>query len=261
MRIIKRLEFMALPAGTLYHEVRMPDEVLQELRVKGETLGTGKDDGGWNYTPLDQAQITGTFENPEDIIEEAISDDREFTMDYKWPQRDGMFNKDSEVLYMVYSRSDAQRLIDFLTLSANASEKLEVRRLHSVSEETRELAARVNKDNPELKKELRNLKSQIKAPHWLSAIGSYAVGEEPTEGGKEAIDNISATFTRMLKFDIFKANNGIETFVDYLAGAAGFFVTPDPDLDKIFVYDEVPDIKFTGLKAIDRLKPNRKVGE
>jgi hypothetical protein len=261
MRIVKRLEFMALPAGTLYREVRMPDENLQDLRVKGETLGTGKDDGGWNYTPLDQAQITGTFENPEDIIAEAIADDREFTMDYKFPNRDGMFHKDNEVLYMVYSRTDAQKLIDFLTVAADAAEKLETRRAHSVSEETRELAARINKEHPELKKELRNLKSQLKAPHWLSAIGSIAVGEEPTEGGKEAIDNISATITRMLKFDVFKTNGGVDQFVDYLAGAAGFFVTADPDLVKIFVYDEVPDIKFTGNKAIDRLKPNRKVGE
>lgn len=261
MRIVKRLDFMALPAGTLYREVTMPDEFLQDLRVKGETLGTGKDDAGWNYIPLDQAQITGTFEDPEDIVKGAIDEDREFTMDYKFPNRDGMFNKDNEVRYLVYSRTDAQKLIDFLTLSAEAAEKLEVRRLHSVSEETRELAAKINKEHPELKKELRNLKAQIKAPHWLSAIGSYAVGEEPSEGGKEAIDNISATFTRMLKYDVFKAKNGIDVFVDYLAGAAGLFVTADPDYVKIFVYDEVPDIKFTGNKAIDRLKPNRKVGE
>lgn len=261
MRIVNREKFSACPAGTLYREVQVDQEKFGPILVKQEGRNKNKD-GEWYFRRLDlcgSVLDNDEYVDGDKVIALALKGDLEFEFNYET----NILNHkpDPNIRYAVYSQDDTAALTAFLNTCSGQAKYFEYRQTRAAGTDCKSLSESILNDNPDLKIEVRHLKSQLKAPHWHNAIGAYAVGEEPTEASREAVDNISATLTRMLKFSVFKNEDDSTKFVDFLAGSCGFLVSPVPDMTNLFTYDEVPSIQFTGLKAMDRYKPNRKVGE
>lgn len=260
----KRAEFLALPAGTLYQEITDLNDadIMDGLRIKADTCG-----GDFNYFPMwSPVDLElGLIEVPDgknDLQYLVENPDVHWEIDYSETKRNGMNNTDEEVCYAIYEQSDIEKFIAFIRAVTGQAGMIEKRRTDAVSEESKNLVSELYKRQPELRKEIRTLKSQLKAPYFLSAVGAIAVGGEPSLEDKEAIENISRTFTRILTGNPeFADKNADQKFADFIAGATGMLIHKYEDRVRIYCYTEVPDLRFDGSKAIDTLRSNRKPGE
>ncbi|TDZ92131.1 hypothetical protein CCUG60885_04245 [Mycobacteroides salmoniphilum] len=110
MRLVKKPEFVTLPAGTLYCELR-EKWVFGELRLKGETIS--EDD----YWVRELDWIDG--DDPGEIFDrlEAMASDS--SVSFPAPEsysRGGNFRDDT--MFLVYERDDVVALITDLILPA-----------------------------------------------------------------------------------------------------------------------------------------------
>lgn len=260
--IAKREEFLKLPAGTLFRKISLPGgDLMDGLMVKADTAGND-----FNYYPMwDAVDLEYEGHDVPDgrtMISWAVEHDLPFEIDYHETKRDGLNDTDDEVCYAIYERADVDKFIAFLQGVTGHAGMIEKRREESISEETKNLVANLYKRQPELRKEVRTLKSQLKAPYFLSAIGTIAVGGEPSAEDKEAVENISRTFTRILTGNPeFADKNADQKFIDFIAGSTGMLIHKYEDRVRIYCYTEVPDLRFDGARAIETLRPNRKPGE
>lgn len=261
--IRKREDFLKLPSGTVFQVISDLNEadIMDGLRVKSDTIG-----GDFNYFPmwspvdleLDLIEVPEGVNDLQYLVENP---DTHWNIDYSETKRDGMNNRDDEVCYAIYEQSDIEKLIGFIREGAGHAGMIEKRREESVSDEVKLLVADICKRRTELRKEIRTLKGQIKAPYFLSALGTIAVGGEPSLEDKEAIENISRTFTRILTGNPeFAGKDADQKFIDFIAGATGLLIHKYEDRVRIYCHSEIPDLRFDGTRAIDALRPNRKPG-
>jgi len=109
MRIVKRPEFLKMPAGTLYSKYEHC--VFGDLNIKEETLATGND---WFYQQIaDSIESTGT-ENFSDKLHESAETGKSLGMDFDCLGRDGCFEDDNQ-MFAVWERADVNALIQRLT--------------------------------------------------------------------------------------------------------------------------------------------------
>ena len=105
MRIVKRTEFVTLPAGTLYSEYE--SVVVGDLQIKGDTLPSGND---WFYQDIVYAVDADI---PAEAFIRAEETGESLSMDFHCETRDGSFEPDNR-LYIVWERADVLALIERL---------------------------------------------------------------------------------------------------------------------------------------------------
>ena len=257
----KREEFLKLPSGTVFRKISLPEaDLMDGLMIKADTTGTD-----FNYYPMwDAVDLEYDGHDVPDgmnMITYAVKNDLPFEIDYHETKRDGLNDRDDETCYAIYEQRDIDKFIAFLQGVTGHAGMIEKRRDDAISEETKNLVAELYKRQPELRKEVRTLKSQLKAPYFLLALGTYATGGEPSLEEKEAIENISRTFTRILTGNPeFADRSADEKFINFIAGSTGLLIHKYEDRVRIYCHTEVPDLRFDGTRAIETLRPNRKPG-
>lgn len=108
MRILRRKEFLALPAGTIYAKGK--EWYFNGLEIKHETTGI-KGDDWWS---LDPAWIEGTGDGPGgwfDTLEKMLETGASHPMDDSI-SRDGYF--ESDALFLIFEKGDLLTLREFI---------------------------------------------------------------------------------------------------------------------------------------------------
>lgn len=105
MRIVNRKEFISMPSGTVYSHY-MP-QVSEGLMIKGDTWTND-----WLYQDLLFNVEGGSSDEASDKLTDAEENGTSFKLDLDCGSRDGMFDEDQ--LFMVYEKSDIERLIESL---------------------------------------------------------------------------------------------------------------------------------------------------
>lgn len=109
MRIVKRVEFLTLPAGTLFNEYEPC--VSCDLRVKGDTLHSND----FNYAPLSDVSVIKSRSSEEffDMLFRAAETGESMETEFDCGNRDGMYDPPDR-LYMVWEQADVDGLIKAL---------------------------------------------------------------------------------------------------------------------------------------------------
>ena len=107
MRIVKREEFMKMPANTVFSKVA--PWFIDELMIKGDTSCTGVD---FYYQSIQDAIKSDSSEDFFHRLEDSQLTGRELEMDFNYEGRDGLFDKDQ--MFAVWSARDVRSLIDRL---------------------------------------------------------------------------------------------------------------------------------------------------
>lgn len=105
MRIVNRKEFLSMPSGTVYSHY-MP-QVSEGLMIKGDTWTND-----WLYQDLLFNVEGESSDEASDKLTDAEENGTSFKLDLNCGSRDGMF--DENQLFMVYEKSDIERLIEAL---------------------------------------------------------------------------------------------------------------------------------------------------
>lgn len=111
MKIVDRIAFMKLPAGTMYHEYQ--PVIFGELMVKGSTQWPTQPHLAGDYTELSLTYANTDAEpNNTDVnmfVIDRERDGRSFAFDYEGWGGNGSY--DREQLYCVYEREDVVNLM------------------------------------------------------------------------------------------------------------------------------------------------------
>jgi len=112
MRIVKRKEFLTLPSGTVYQKY---DDLSAagELHVKRETCGND-----WICTAIDGHHLA-EVPSGSDCTYAMYSWERgeDLGIDIERCYRDGLFEKEDEMSFLVWSKEDVSRLIKLLEVA------------------------------------------------------------------------------------------------------------------------------------------------
>ena len=116
MRIIRRPEFLRLPANTVFSEYEHC--YFGPLMIKGDTLN----DNDWSEQQIADAIKAHDSGEWTDLLFAAADQGKHLTFDFYYEGRDGSFDPDSK-MYAVWDRSDVEQLITRLgeCLSASAT--------------------------------------------------------------------------------------------------------------------------------------------
>ncbi|MCP4536249.1 MAG: hypothetical protein GY832_03810 [Chloroflexi bacterium] len=103
MRIVKRAEFLALPAETLF--CKFTPNIFHDLRIKGETL-----ENDFYYQNIKDA-VDCIYSNAmHEILDDGVYVAARFGLDFNSQFRDGLFEGD-DVLFAVWETADVVQLI------------------------------------------------------------------------------------------------------------------------------------------------------
>jgi hypothetical protein len=105
MKIVKRPEFLKLPAGTVYAKYKHC--CFDELQIKGDTLPTGND---WFYQDIVSAIDSYDSGQFADLLFASAETGSSVPMDFNVQARDGCFEPD-EQMFSVWERADVEALI------------------------------------------------------------------------------------------------------------------------------------------------------
>lgn len=110
MKIMKRIDFLKLPANTLYSEY--DPYIIGQLKIKGETLNVVEEGDWWLQKIADSIESDNINEWVEKI-DKSLETGESIEMDFDTEQRDGLFDDDDR-LYAVWEPKDVEHLINRL---------------------------------------------------------------------------------------------------------------------------------------------------
>ena len=104
MRLVRRREFLALPAGTVYSHYNPC--IFTGIAIKDNNCG----DNDWFLTDLFPAGIGAGTEDMMGILSGAEKG-KSFSLDFDSGSRDGCFNEENDLWFAVWEPADVQGLI------------------------------------------------------------------------------------------------------------------------------------------------------